>query len=133
MSETTQIAPRPPIAKRAKDWLTKTINEGRSFTFGFKFPPVKDLLTKEVLIVVAVVLAWSFAWSYGSTTILELVPILRTSQLKIHQLVFKSDSRKSRVKWVTIVEVDDDTFSQPPFSDSTPANRRALGELALKG
>jgi len=129
---TKLIAYLSGVGKRVKDSLDRTINQGRSFTFGFTLPPVRDLLTKETIIVVALVLAWSFAWSYGSTTILEWLPKLRTAQLKVHQLLFESDSRKSHVKWVTVVEVDDDTFSQPPFSGFSPTNRRALGELALK-
>ena len=120
------------ICKRVKDSLNKTINQGCSYTVRLAFPPVRELLTRETIIVLALVLAWSLTWSYGSTTILEWFPKLRTAQLKLHQLLFQSDSRKSHVKWVTVVEVDDDTFYQPPFYGSTPTNRRSLGELALK-
>jgi CHASE2 domain-containing sensor protein len=62
----------------------------------------------------------------------EHLPFLVTAQLKFHQLLSYVNPRRPPVKWVALVEIDDQTFWHPPFSGTQPTNRRALGDLVRR-
>ncbi|HUO06305.1 MAG TPA: CHASE2 domain-containing protein [Candidatus Binataceae bacterium] len=81
---------------------------------------------------IAVILVLVAAWNIFFERWKEYLPFLIDFQLKSYQLMSHLSPRRPRVKWVALVEVDDETFWKPPFSGIQPTNRRALGDLVRK-
>lgn len=109
-------------------WIYRVWTHDQTYTGTLALPALKKLFTRETILVVALVLGWAYTFD----DVLEWFPKMVVAQLRVHQWLFSSDRRKSHVRWVTPVEVDDDTFYGPHCSGTIPTNRAFLGDLALK-
>jgi CHASE2 domain-containing sensor protein len=78
-----------------------------------------------------VVLGAMVLWAYNFHGVEEQIPFLLTAELKVHQVLSNLDWHRKRVGWVTLVEIDDDSFWSPLLSGATPTNRAVLGDLGL--
>ena len=89
---------------------------------------ILKLLTHPRVLLVLVTVS---LWAYYVDSIQKTFPFLLTAQLKFHQILSNLEPWKSRLKWVTPVEIDDAAFWSPPLSGTQPTNRRYLADLAL--
>ncbi len=89
---------------------------------------ILKLLTHPRVLLVLVTVS---LWAYYVDSIQKTFPFLLTAQLKFHQILSNLEPWKSRLKWVTPVEINDAAFWSPPLSGTQPTNRRYLADLAL--
>jgi len=88
---------------------------------------LKDIFSLKTLVVLGAMLLWAYNFHWVE----EQVPFLLTAQLKVHQLLSNFDWHRKRVGYVTLVQIDDDSFWSPLLSGATPTNRSVLGDLGL--
>lgn len=87
----------------------------------------KDIFSWKTLVVLGAMLLWAYNFHWVE----EQVPFLLTAQLKVHQILSNFDWHRKRVGYVTLVQIDDDSFWSPLLSGATPTNRSVLGDLGL--
>jgi CHASE2 domain-containing sensor protein len=88
---------------------------------------LRELFSWKTLVVLGVILLWAYKFQWLE----QEFPFLLTAQLKFHQLLSNLDWHQQRVNWVTLVQVDDDSFWSPPLSGTLPTNRAVLGDIGL--
>lgn len=93
-----------------------------------KILPLLKKFSVRAGLVLGMIVIWASLWE----ELQSQMPFLEAGQLKYHEWLSELNPRKSRVHWVTVVEIDDESFWNAPFNGQTPTNRRALADLALR-
>ncbi|MGB6402811.1 MAG: hypothetical protein WBF26_08175, partial [Candidatus Sulfotelmatobacter sp.] len=88
---------------------------------------LKDLCRWQTIVVLLLTLLWAYKFQWLE----QEFPFLLTAQLKFHQLLSNLDWRQQRVNWVTLVQIDDDSFWSTPLSGILPTNRAVLADVGL--
>lgn len=97
-----------------------------------KLSPLLHIRSKRFYMFAGMVLLTVVVWASAWEVLQREIPRLTWLQLKGHQWFSQLNPRTSRVQWVTVVEIDDDTFSSEPFNEARPLNRAALAQIVTE-